>query len=457
MSKRKISIWLIWGVINVAIVAYLLVSLLGNDNSIYLIGKTTDGHHQIELACNACHVEAFGGKELIQEACVRCHGEELRAVDDSHPKSKFTDPRNADRVALLDARYCVTCHREHKPELTRAMGVTLPDDYCFRCHQDVAEDRPSHEGLAFNSCATAGCHNFHDNSALYEDFLVKHAGEPGTWQTFALPQRDFSVRWRKEKGGEVVALGRANADYPETIKVAPELIEEWASTGHSKSGVNCSDCHMRKQPRGATTAWVDKPGFKDCASCHEIEVDGFLAGKHGMRLAQKLSPMQVAMARLPMQDDAHAQKLGCASCHSDHRFDTRTAAVEACLGCHADDHSLAYKKSSHFRQWIAADKPGAGARPGVSCATCHLPREIHGKSDQKKVVVQHNQNGNLRPNEKMIRGVCMNCHGLGFSINALADKDLVRTNFQGRPGNTVHSIEWAVKRETEKAERKRSN
>jgi hypothetical protein len=51
----------------------------------------------------------------------------------------------------------------------------------------------------------------------------------------------------------------------------------------------------------------------------------------------------------------------------------------------------------------------------------------------------------------------MNCHGLGFSINALADKDLVRTNFQGRPGNTVHSIEWAVKRETEKAERKRSN
>ena len=38
-------------------------------------------------------------------------------------------------------RYCVTCHREHRPGITRAMGVTMPDDYCFHCHQDIAKDR----------------------------------------------------------------------------------------------------------------------------------------------------------------------------------------------------------------------------------------------------------------------------------------------------------------------------
>ena len=53
------------------------------------------------------------------------------------------------------------------------MGVTLPKDYCFICHHDVADDRPSHKGLAFTTCASAGCHRFHDNRALYQDFLVK--------------------------------------------------------------------------------------------------------------------------------------------------------------------------------------------------------------------------------------------------------------------------------------------
>ena len=450
MARKKIIIWSVWGVINVAIAAYLLTALLGDDNSVYLIGKTTDGHHQIELACNACHVEAFSGKELMQDACVRCHGDELKAVDDSHPKSKFTDPRNADRVEVLDARYCITCHREHKPELTRAMGVTLPDDYCFRCHEDVGEDRPSHMGLAFNSCATAGCHNYHDNSALYEDFLVKHAGEPTTQQTFVLPKRDFSRRWDKQQKGKLVALTSKNADAPSDMDIDPQVMSEWAATAHAKGGVNCTDCHTNRSEGGLELAWIEKPTFKQCSSCHDTEVDGFLAGKHGMRLAQKLSPMRPESARLPMQKDALGTQLGCASCHSDHRFDVRQASVDSCLSCHADDHSLDYKQSSHYRLWTDSINKTDKANTGVSCATCHLPREVHGKGDLEKIVVQHNQNLNLRPNEKMIRGVCMQCHGLGFSIDALADDDLIRRNFRGKPGKHVESIEWATKRVSEK-------
>ena len=114
----------------------------------------------------------------MQKACVSCHGAALKLANNSHPAKKFTDPRNADRLAKLNATLCVTCHREHQPEITGAMGVTLPGDYCFLCHQDIGKERPSHKGLPFSGCTAAGCHNFHDNRAIYEDFLVKHAGEP---------------------------------------------------------------------------------------------------------------------------------------------------------------------------------------------------------------------------------------------------------------------------------------
>ena len=58
----------------------------------------------------------------------------------------------------------------------------------------------------------------------------------------------------------------------------------------------------------------------------------------------------------------------------------------------------------------------------------------------------HNQNAYLRPNEKMIRPVCMQCHSLDFAIDALADPKLVENNFNGRPAMHIESIDWAMKR-----------
>lgn len=150
------------------------------------------GHHQIEIACAVCHTEPYCGDAVLQSACVECHGEALKAAEDSHPKRLFTDPHNADRVAVVDARRCVACHREHRPRLTRAMGVTIADDHCFYCHAEIAEERPSHRGFAPEGCASAGCHNYHDNRALYEDFLVKHLDEPETLPQALLPRRNWA-------------------------------------------------------------------------------------------------------------------------------------------------------------------------------------------------------------------------------------------------------------------------
>jgi hypothetical protein len=53
------------------------------------------------------------------------------------------------------------------------------------------------------------------------------------------------------------------------------------------------------------------------------------------------------------------------------------------------------------------------------------------------VRVQHDQNANLRPPDRMARDVCLTCHGLGFSLAALADPALVARNFRGQPGPVV--------------------
>lgn len=221
--------------------------------------------------------------------------------------------------------------------------------------------------------------------------------------------------------------------------------------------INCTDCHLVADPVTHAKQWSDKLDYTACSRCHAEEVAGFLGGKHGMRLAQHLSPMTPGMARLPMKPEVAHRELGCTSCHAAHAFDTRQAAVDSCLVCHNDAHSLAYKKSKHYALWFNELNGDAPAGSGVTCATCHLPREVTGSGAEARVLVQHNQNLNLRPNEKMIRTVCLNCHGLAFSLDALADASLVQTNFIGSPARHVESIDMAVRRQMETQTKKTKN
>ena len=461
-------LWVLWISLTVPLGLYALVAIVyGGNRAFLLIGRTTSGHHQIELACDACHASVFGGAEVLQEACVTCHGAELKAANDTHPQSKFTDPRNADRTELLDARYCVTCHQEHRPGVTQAMGVTLPKDYCFICHRDIADERPSHKGLAFTTCASAGCHRFHDNRALYQDFLVKHTGEPAQLET----QVVALVDWLKQKEGVITVatpLSARDADAPAEQRGDPKIVGDWAGDRHARAGVNCSGCHTAKvEP----ARWIPAPGLAECRSCHAGEATTFTEGKHGMRrreglLATRDGPfglfkqaglpaMTPGEAWLPMKADAGHTELTCNTCHSAHKYDRAAARVEACAGCHDDPHTRAYFVSSHYD---LLKQETAGRRPpgsGVSCATCHMPATMtRGEDGAKAIFVTHNQNDNLRPNEKMVRSVCGQCHGLQFTLDALADPLLVANNFKGLPSVHVESIAWAERRARERGRAK---
>ncbi|MGE3308407.1 MAG: cytochrome c3 family protein [Limisphaerales bacterium] len=419
---------------------HLYQRLRGTDRSLFLPGATSHGHFQIELACAACHTPLMGVRE---DACNQCHGAELKAAKDSHPRSKFTDPRNADLLRSIDASRCVTCHREHVPEQTRSMGVTLPNDFCFHCHKSTVEDRPSHRGLPFATCSTAGCHNFHDNTALYEDFLARHRDEPDLNPTPRVP-----TRHDKSHTGPAGnrALTAADMNGPADTPPDSNLVGEWAASSHARVGINCRDCHGVGGSNLRSDDWSDAVPWTVCQGCHTAESEGFLGGHHGMRLAQGLSPMSPAMARLPMRPESTRRELTCSSCHGAHGFDTRTAAMKACLDCHADTHSKNFAGSPHAELWLAEGDGAVPAGSGVSCATCHMPRDEIADEGGKRVATQHNQNLNLRPNEKMLRNVCLSCHGLGFAMDALADPDLIRSNFRGQPSRHVESIDWVKRR-----------
>lgn len=435
MVNNKLAWWIVGLSTACGVAAFFGFKMKSNDQTVFLPGDTTHGHYQIEMACSACHTPMMGVKE---ESCLDCHAADLKAVNDSHPKAKFTDPRNAELVSVLDARNCLTCHKEHVPDRTHAMGLTIPDDYCFLCHEEIGNERPTHEGLTFDTCTTAGCHNYHDNSGLYEDFLSKHLDDDDINHSGAVREREL-IAFLKKGGSTFKPLLESDADAPTGKMGSKELLGHWSETAHAAAGVNCSDCHEQDE------SWSDSLGHESCNSCHSLEVEGFLKGKHGMKLASGLSAMTPGDARLPMKHSSFHEELSCVSCHDDHRFDTRSAAVDSCLRCHDDQHSRAYMESSHYSLW-EEEMEGANAGTGVSCATCHMPRIEVSENYVKRTLVQHNQNFNLQPNERMIRTVCANCHGVGFAIDSLADKELIKNNFNKRPSSHIKSMDWVKER-----------
>ena len=415
--------------------AFLAMALTGNaSRNVFLPGRTTPGHHQIQDRCESCHDE--GGTGVRQQACLSCHEEELTEADDSHPVAKFLDPRNASFLAVIDGRRCVSCHVEHRPSVTGSMGVSQPTGFCAPCHRDIATERPSHRGLPFSGCADAACHNYHDNRALGEAFLAEHLDEPALRNGGRVPALDRDSRFG--------ALGsrpltRRQQDAPEHVEPSEVVLTQWESTEHAAAGVNCTDCHGGA--RGSDRAWVMRPSLESCRTCHAGQAAGFLHGRHGMRISAGLGPMRPELARLPMRADAHDRELGCTSCHRAHEFDRRRAAVEACLECHADRHSVAYLDSPHHDRWKLEETRASWEGSGASCATCHMPRVRKVDTERPGVMVDHDQNASLRPVETMVRPVCQACHSVAYSLAALADRELVQLNFRGEPAAPAAAIE----------------
>jgi len=424
-NAKKITLYSLWLILFIGSAFYFYNKLSSDDKTVLIQGKTSNGHYQIEEQCDSCH-EAEDKNELgdiKQEKCLACHKEKKRSNTkaNSHRAKLFEADDKTDLRKLLRADQCVTCHEEH--QLGHA-GTTQPADFCILCHKDIAEDRVSHKDLAFDECGD--CHNYHDNSANYsESFIGEHLGEEAkTFEHSKIPPTQYTARFLKKHISE--PLSWQQKELPATVDA--NQAKDWDGSSHALAGTNCQTCHNDKN-----NEWVEKPDHQSCKSCHKTQLKGFLSGKHGMRLKQKLPGMTTNNARLAMKGEH--KELNCISCHKDHQFDAKEAAVASCLNCHNDQHSLAYKETKHYQLWKNKDSRGA------SCATCHMPKIEKGRKKNKSVLTQHNQNHNLRPSQKMVKTVCINCHGLGFSIDALQDKQLINNNFAVPPTQHIPLIE----------------
>ena len=487
-AKRTYLFWALWAVLTLAAAIYAAKTLyVTGDRTVLLPGQTTGVHHQFEISCHTCHTsenfeDVNSVRKDLNKTCVGCHKEELSESDDSHPIKKFKSPRMAKFWDKIDGRFCTSCHAEHDPDITLAGAVTLPGDFCVACHsegeQDVRVNRPSHADLTYDTCASSGCHNYHDNRALYEDFLVKHGNDPDTLED-QIHAAAAVARDGAPTGAEQIADYLASIDAPETA-IDKEAEENWAHSAHALADVGCASCHASdaETPEQIEVAWIEVPPEAVCADCHRPEAETFALGRHGMRrhpeiakprdaervlkdlglseppdavvnlieayLADPDRPgaMSTSEARVSLRSDAHGRDLTCSTCHAPHEQDLSFAAVDACLTCHNNEHSLSYNNSPHFELWTAELAGELPPGSGVTCATCHMPQTERGG----KVLTNHNQNDTLRPNEKMIRPVCMSCHGLAFSIDALADPALIHSNFSGQPDRHIDSVDWALKR-----------
>ncbi|MEM0967954.1 MAG: cytochrome c3 family protein, partial [Verrucomicrobiota bacterium] len=286
------KVFLAWLVFTIAAASYLgAIFFVKEDKTDLLPGITTSGHYQIEMRCEQCHVEestfaSFTASGVTNKACLACHKMDLDQANDSHPVVKFRNPENAIFLDKIQATQCIACHTEHQEEHTRDMGVTLPADYCTHCHQVTLENRESHKGLAFNTCATAGCHNYHDNQALFEDFLLAHQSDPDHFEEALLTHH---IAYPKPSPDAPSPSPNGASSHPHSGNATLD----WAASAHAAAQVNCSDCH-----NDSSGKWVDQPHpVQSCQSCHDTQVDDFHRGKHGMRLALGLPAMTPKEAR----------------------------------------------------------------------------------------------------------------------------------------------------------------
>ena len=213
-----------------------------------------------------------------------------------------------------------------------------------------------------------------------------------------------------------------------------EINQQWQTSLHALNDINCASCHQNNE----TKAFVAQPDLESCRSCHENSVDTFLLGQHGIRLLEGQPALMPKMARLPMKHEAFDKQMNCNACHNVHTVNTMQAAVDSCLTCHNDTHSLNYQNSRHAELTSTSSELPRPGPEAVTCATCHLPRTGREKADGTLFVeVNHNNTYTLLPADRMVGEVCMNCHGIEYSYNSIFDTELVEANFD-RPPTLSH-------------------
>ncbi|MFQ6605554.1 MAG: multiheme c-type cytochrome [Fidelibacterota bacterium] len=189
--------------------------------------------------------------------------------------------------------------------------------------------------------------------------------------------------------------------------ITPGVVTDWEISRHSEEDVTCDACHGSNHLSAADVDKVELPTPETCASCHDQQVEQFMAGKHALAWAAlkampttHWAPMELVDGQkgcggchkvgikseaeiTTLKNDGH--KFGnasCDACHTRHTFSKQEAQQpQACQTCHMGfDHPQweMWSASKHGVRYLLKQ---TGVLPenttAPSCQTCHMPDGNH--------------------------------------------------------------------------------
>jgi hypothetical protein len=244
-------------------------------------------------------------------------------------------------------------------------------------------------------------------------------------------------------------------------KKQPTIVTSWQKSSHAASGVGCYECHGAETSEpdsfehfGSTVAVLVTP--RDCAACHEVQAEQFLASHHA-KGGEILGSLDNYLGEVV--EGFGAAVSGCQQCHgsivqvADDGSLTATTWPNFGIGRVNPDGTSGACSACHSRH----DFSILQARSPETCGRCHLgpdhpQKEVYDESKHNIVYRSHMDEMNM-DGETWIVGIdyttaptCATCH-----VSA--------TRNQSRSHDIGLRISWniraAVSFRTENTERKR--
>jgi len=300
---------------------------------------------------------------------------------------------------------CGACHDPHEQETPRQAFESCAS---AGCHEDPTESTPSHRGLAASVLADcAECHEAHDWVVEGDDCAACHSEIVG----------ERVVRVRNGRGMVAPLVGRAAPGGPRGPNpgargeaLPAQAVDPFDHREHAD--LECTACHSSEETHGAVTL----RGPEDCFSCHhdapvvtvgcqdchrsdDLAVVTRVSARlslsvwdetrtrelpfdHGRHIELECGECHAGSPRLSVQtecgechEEHHDPVVACAACHEKpaegaHELQVHTAASCGGSGCHSETIYDAMPRTNGFCLSCHADE--LEHEPGDPCVSCHL-------------------------------------------------------------------------------------
>ncbi len=204
----------------------------------------------------------------------------------------------------------------------------------------------------------------------------------------------------------------------------PGIYEQWNKSAHGQNGINCYDCHKAEPAdkdafdhHGALISVIVTP--KDCARCHQQEVQEFSRSHHA-KAGDILASADNVLGEV--LGGAAAVTVGCEQCHGskieiDEQGKPAAGWPNTGIGRINPDDTLGSCTACHARHGFSK----AQARQPEACGKCHLgpdhPQlEVYNESKHGVIFHAKKEEMNLE-SEKWVAGIdysvaptCATCH-----------------------------------------------